>query len=230
MEEIKKTLASIQLEVGKIATQQTEILQLTKQVNLLQAQVSDYEDKLMKKDDQIRELEKRLDDVEQYYRMDDLIISGLKTRHRVYSNVVAGNNADESTAETETLESQVIQFFDSKEIPICSNQISACHTLPRYNKNSPTPPAIIIRFVNRKDKIALLKQGFKLKGTGVFVNEHLTRKNGNIAYAARQLKKAKKIKATWSRNGKVYIRTIGATPEEERTVMVKEMDDLNLYK
>lgn len=230
MEDIKKILASIQLEVGKIATQQTEILQLTKQVNLLQAQVSGYEMKLKKKDDQIKEMEKRLDDVEQYYRMDDLIISGLKTRHRAYSNVGAGNNADDTTAETETLEVQVIQFFGSKDIPIQRNQISACHTLPRNNKNRSTPPAIIIRLINRKDKIALLQQGFKLKGTGVFVNEHLTRKNGNIAYAARQLKKAKKIKATWSRNGKVYIRSIGATPEEERAVMVKEMDELNLYK
>lgn len=230
MEDIKKILASIQLDVGKIATQQMEILQLTKQVNLLQAQVSGYKMKLKKKDDQIKEMEKRLDDVEQYYRMDDLIISGLKTRHRAYSSVAAENNADDTTAETETLEVQVIQFFGSKDIHIQRNQISACFTLPRNNKNRSTPPAIIIRLINRKDKIALLQQGFKLKGTGVFVNEHLTRKNGNIAYAARQLKKAKKIKATWSRNGKVYIRSIGATPEEERAVRVKEMEELNRYK
>ncbi|RXN32986.1 zinc finger protein 397-like [Labeo rohita] len=207
-----------------------EILQLTQQVNLLQVQVSGYEAKLKKKDDQIKELEKRLDVAEQYYRLDDLIISGLKTRHRAYSNVAAGNNVDDTTAETETLESQVIQFFGSKDIPIHRNQISACRTLPRNNKNSSTSPAIIIRFVNRKDKVGLLQQGFKLKGTEVFVNEHLTRKNGNIAYAAQQLKKAKKIKATWTWNCKVYIRTNGATPEDERVLMVKEMDDLNLYK
>lgn len=229
MEDIKKTLTTIQLEVGKIATQQMEILKLTQQVNMLQAQVIGYEVKLKKKDEQIKELEKRLDDVEQSSRIDDVIISGLKTRHRAYSNVAAGNNADDtSPTETETLESQVIQFFDSMDIPIHSNQISACHTLPRIIKN--TPPAIIVRFVNRKDKAGLLQQGYKLKGTGVFVNEHLTRKNGNIAYAARQLKKAKKIKATWTRNCKVFIRTNGATPEEERAVMVKEINELDLYK
>ncbi|KAL0152419.1 hypothetical protein M9458_052142 [Cirrhinus mrigala] len=107
-EELSDISSRPQDEVGKIATQQMEILQLTQQVNLLQAQVSGYEVKLKKKDDQIKELEKRLDDAEQYYRLDDLIISGLKTRHRAYSNIAAGNNADDTTAETETLESQII--------------------------------------------------------------------------------------------------------------------------
>ncbi len=166
MEDIKKTLASIQLEVGKIATQQTEILQLTKQVNLLQAQVSGYEVKLKKKDDQIKELEKRLDDVEQYYRMDDLIISGLKTRHRAYSNVAAGNNADDTTAETETLEFQVIQLFGSKDIPIRSNQISACHTLPRNNKNSPIPPGNHNSLCQQKGQDRLVATGVQVKRHG----------------------------------------------------------------
>lgn len=34
---------------------------------------------------------------------------------------------------------------------------------------------LIIRFANRKNKNALLKQGNKLKGTNVYVNEHLTK-------------------------------------------------------
>lgn len=64
----------------------------------------------------------------------------------------------------------------------------------------------------------------------MFVNEHLTKKNGNIAYAARQLRKANKIKVTWTRNCKVFIRANGATPEEERAVMVKAISELDSYK
>lgn len=194
---------------------------------MLQTQVNGYEDKLKKKDEQIKELEKRLDDAEQYSRIDDVIITGLKPRHRAYSKVTAGYNEDDaSLTETEALESQVIQFFDRKEIPIHSIQISTCHMLPRINKNK--PPAITVRIVSRKDKVGLRQHGYKLKGTGVFVNEHLTKKNGNIAYAAWQLRKANKIKATW--NCKVFIRANEATPEDERAVMVKAISDLDSYK
>jgi len=46
--------------------------------------------------------------------------------------------------------------------------------------------------VGRKYKIELLKVAEKLKGTDVFVNEHLNKKNAEIAHQARILKKEKK--------------------------------------
>lgn len=45
-------------------------------------------------------------------------------------------------------------------------------------------PAIIIQFVNRKEKLALLKQGRKLKRTNMNMNEHLTKKTEDIAKQA----------------------------------------------
>ena len=239
MEKLKITLAALQQDVKEIATQQKEILRLTQQVTALQTQVTDLNDKLKAKDETIKKLEIRLDDAEQYSRIDDVIISGLKTRHQSYAKAAAANSTDEPTlTETETLESQVIQFFASKDIHIDSHQISACHALPQKSSDDPLnpaqrrakfPPAIIIRFVNRKQKVQLLQQYKKLKDTGVYVNEHLTKKNGDIAKQARTLRNDKKIKATWIRNCKVFIRTNGATPEEEKVVLVKEMSDLDKY-
>ena len=46
-----------------------------------------------------------------------------------------------------------------------------------------------MRFINRKHKSALLKQGRKLKETNVFINEHFTKLNSDIARKARILKK-----------------------------------------
>ena len=63
-----------------------------------------------------------------------------------------------------------------------------------------------MRFSNRKEKVRLLRQGRKLKGTGVFINEHLTKKNIELAKHARKLRNDGKIKDTWSRNCTVFVR------------------------
>lgn len=74
-----------------------------------------------------------------------------------------------------------------------------------------------------------MKQGFKLQGTGVYLNEHLTKKNGDIAKGARKLRKKKKIKATWTRNCRVFIRTNGASPEDEKVMVVRDINELDQF-
>ena len=49
----------------------------------------------------------------------------------------------------------------------------------------------------------------------VFINEDLTRKNQEILFESRKLKKAKKIANTWMRDGSVFIKVDDQdTPEE----------------
>lgn len=74
----------------------------------------------------------------------------------------------------------------------------------------------------------LLRQTKKLKGTEVYVNEHLTKKNADIARQARALRKQKKIQATWTRNCKVFIKLNGS-PEEAKTMMIRELSDLERF-
>ena len=92
-----------------------------------------------------------------------------------------------------SLEQQVIKFFNSKDIPIDSKSIAACHTIPQKQNNRPN---IIIQFVSRKNKIEVFKLARKLKGTGVYVNEHLTKRNVEIVRQARILRKGKQIQDT----------------------------------
>lgn len=73
-------------------------------------------------------------------------------------------------------------------------------------------------------------QGRKLKGTNVYMNEHLTKENAEIARAAQHLQKQNKIKATWTRNCKVLIRLNEATPEEAKVTTVRELHDLDQYR
>lgn len=75
----------------------------------------------------------------------------------------------------------------------------------------------------------LMKQGHLLKGTGVNINDHLTKKNADIAWQSRMLKKAKKIQATWIRNCKIMIKLNG-TPEEAKVMEIKDIKELDKYR
>ena len=220
--EIRETLDFMSEELSTVAKQQALLLALMDDIKQLKQIIQE-------KDAKINGLESRIDQLEQYSRIEDVIVTGLKTTHRSYASVARVGDANEETptAEQQTLERQVIHFFETQKINVQSANIAACHTLPRKDKNA--KPAIILRFVNRKHKVELMKQFKKLDGTGVFLNEHLTKKNADIAYQARQLKKQKKIQGTWTRNCKVMIQLNGETPEEAKVVMIREVKDLVKY-
>lgn len=199
LEEIKKSLNFMSHELSKVAKQQM-LLDLMDEIKQLRNIIKE-------KDNKINDLERRIEDLEQYTRMEDVIIIGQDTTHRSYASTTTGKSKDGEDAPTEelqALERQVMKFLESKDINIHPNSVAACHTLPRLN--SKTKPAIVVRFVNRKHKIDLLRQAKYLKGTGVYINEHLTKKNAEIARQARFLRKLNKIQATWTSNCKVMIR------------------------
>ena len=188
IEEIKTSLREGMTNMTDLMTQHQA--DLMKEVLALKATVKE-------RDQKIEELEKRLDEMEQYSRLDDIIISGLKVKPFSYTRAAA-NSPSTPPEEQATIERQVIDFFKTKEIVVDQDHIAACYTLP--SKDRKANPVILLRFANRKHKDRLLRQGFMLKGSDVYVNEHLTKKNAEIAREARILKKQEKIQGTWSRN------------------------------
>ena len=210
-----------------------EMATLTKQYSTMASLLTEIRQlklKNMEQENTIKLLEDRVSDLEQYSRINNVIISGLATRPRTYSKAVKGTASQDETVHEESTEDQVIAFFKGKDIDIDGINIEACHTLPvKEGKNKPTTPAIIIRFANRKHKVSLLKQGYKLEGSNVSMNEHLTKRNADISWRARQLKKQGKIQSTWSVNCKVFIKPVGA-PENSRGLCIKSADQLEKYK
>ena len=220
VEDIKRSLNFMSGEIANIAKNQKLLLDMMGQIKDLQKQNAE-------KDEKIAVLESRVGELEQYSRMNDLIISGLETRPRSYARAAATAIRDPTEADLDSIEQQVITFLDNKGITVSSNDIEACHPLPRKNKSE--KPAIIIRFVNRKQKIALLRQGRKLKGTNVYINEHLTKKNSDIARQARLLRKQNKIQSTWTANCKILIKLNG-TPEEAKVLVIRDITELDKYQ
>lgn len=223
LDEIKKSLNMMSEDISKMTKQQDKLMEITKEVRELREMIQ-------QKDQKIELLQQRVDDLEQYTRAGDLIITGLETHHRTYARATANDKntqgEDAPLEELQTLERQVVQYLNSKDIKMDSQHISACHVLSNKDK---TKPVIIVQFANRKHKVEVLRQSRKLKGTGVYINEHLTKKNGEIARECRVLRKKKKVQSTWTRNGKVFIKTNG-TPEQVKVILINQLTDLEQYK
>ena len=148
-----------------------------------------------------------------------MIVSGLQVKPRSYARAV--------TADSEGGDGELDAFLQSKGIHLNCNNIEACHPLPRRNNSD--KPAIIIQFVNRKHKIALLREGRRLKGTDVYLNEHLTKRNAEIAKNARYLKKQKEIQNTWTTNCKVFIKLNGP-PKEAKGLVIRDVAEPDKYQ
>ena len=196
---------------------------------------------IKRKDSHILDLENKVEQLEQYTRTENLIISGLEVKqtHSSYSSSVRSNTSRENEVkhDLESIEKQVIDFFEKQGLSISESEISACHPL---GGKKPIKD-IVLRFVSRKSKSKILTKVKKdgiLKATNVFVSEHLTKKNQELAAIGRHLKKSQAIVNTWVRDGKIFVRTKGKTPEEERTVLIKdkatfeelELDISNLFQ
>lgn len=218
-EDVKKSIDLLFEEVTAVRRQQEHLLALVEEVKMLRIQIE-------VKDKRIVDLEWRVNELEQYSRMNDLVITGLPIKPRSYARAVVGDNGEEPERETRSVEQQVESFLQSKGVELNLDHIEACHSLPRKSNKKPT---VIIRFVNRKNKTALLKQGRKLKGTNVYLNEHLTKKNAEIAWKARNLKKQHKIQHTWVNNCKIFIKLNGSA-EEAKTLTVRHLEELDEYQ
>ena len=134
-------------------------------------------------------------------------------------------------SEQESLESQVITFLESVNVPVEPNEISACHTLKTRDRTR--PPLIVMKFVNRKSKERVLKTAAKnrrdLKREKVFINEHLTSKNAKIAKQARILWRQRCIISTWTRNGTVFVKYLDNN-NATKVMSVKELSYLTQFE
>ena len=140
-----------------------------------------------------------------------LIVTGIKVK-KPWNDVVRGESVGPSTrveSSFPSVEEQVVEELNSRGVSVSGSEISACHTLGKRQEDG--SHKVIIRFVSRKSKVSVLSDARKLKGTKIFINEHLTKKNAELAKTARDLKKAGKIAATWTRDCKVWVKNKDGT-------------------
>ena len=96
-----------------------------------------------------------MEDLEQYTRKENLIISGKKTKHISYarvtsSSVTAVSMDNASEEETNTLEKYVTSFLNNRlQVDIKPDNISVCHTM----RASPQQPEnVIVKLTTSKKR------------------------------------------------------------------------------
>lgn len=161
-----------------------------------------------------------MEDLEQYTRKEDIIITGLKIERSMAEIVKGTSENDQDTNGINTTEVQVLTFLNEHGFGINEEDVSACHTLGKRNDDG--TQKVIIRFANRRHKRKAMMCGRNLRGTNVYVNEHLTKKNGELAKKARDLRRAGNIINTWVRDCKVFIKD-----KDGKVLLVKSTSDLN---
>lgn len=206
----------VQEDVKSLVRRTNQIEELIREMNALRAENINLREENINQKKCISKLELKVDDLEQYSRADNLVITGIRVKEQSFAKVAAATDTSNHEAaapqELDFVENQVLEFFTKKDIAIPKESISACHVLGGARKDG--MKNIVIRFNSRKPKEAILRQWEKLSGTNVYVNEHLTPRNGRLAKIARMMKKEKRIQKTWTRNGRVYIKWQKKTSSE----------------
>ncbi len=91
--------------------------------------------------------------MEQYSRLDNLVISGLRaTDGRTYASVTklpSDEEVQENTesADDDALETQVLSLFSDMGLDVDESDISAMHFLPKRDRQATRD--IVVRFTNR---------------------------------------------------------------------------------
>lgn len=162
----------------------------------------------------VADLERRVDDMEQYSRANAVEIQGVPMKAN------------------EDVVSVVKEVGKALDLVISDSMIDACHRMGHRNGTNGAPPGIIVKFVRRFDKERILQQR-RVKRTlstrhmnlevdqPVYVNEALTPARRRLLAAARQLRKERDYKFLWVRGGKIFLRK----QENSHVIQVTCQDD-----
>ena len=137
------------------------------------------------------------------------------------------HNVPESI-EQKVLEKHVLAVLASINIHIQSYDIVAAHRIGKkiHGKNR----KVLVRFINRKNAFASLKNSRKLRSgnpsfKNYFITENLCSDNRNIFNRCYKLKKLRVIHHVWSYNGIVYIKF----SENDEGISIQHFEDIEFY-
>lgn len=170
-----------------------------------------------------------------------LIITGLPETS--FAEVASEGTPEMTSGSSFATETTVIEFCRNRlGIELSRQDISTAHRI-RGKKDKIRP--IIIRFASRraKDQVyrakKVLKSSTSVSATAstnmlsaaassgpiVFINEHLTKKNSELLFEARQRLKKKEIFRCWTSGGSVYIKRNDSV--EAKPKRIDSLDDLS---
>jgi len=176
----------------------------------------------------------QIEALENYTRVDNIIVHGLPESFATTASSARNDVGDRADpTQEQQLQPQKEDIFATEKIftEFCRNKlhiavspsdISICHRLPSRNTTAPRP--VIVRFANRKMKSRILAQRNELKGSNIYMNEHLTKRTSDMFAKARKLVKDRVLLGAWTTNGRLTIKVQDG--ERVRTKTINHPDEL----
>lgn len=165
----------------------------------------------------LADLEKTNDELQQYLRKDNLVITGIPTSFAEQASVSTDSDGNRETS-SETVRKVVELIRNDLNYPTFSEaNISAAHRLPSRSGSSTSP--VIVRFTRRIDRDIIYRSRMLLKasnqiraqGKRIFINEDLSPRNREIFSAAWRLKSSRTLDGVWTSNCHVIVKKNGST-------------------
>ncbi|XP_014670273.1 PREDICTED: uncharacterized protein LOC106811234 [Priapulus caudatus] len=215
LKDIKKELQEIKSSQEFLAAKYEELVEEldrnNKKTKALEDRNSVLEASNIAQEERIINLEKSLDNLEQYGRRDCVEIT----------NIPWSDQENPSTIVKKIATNMGLQMTDG--------DISTAHRLPK--PRSGAAPTIIVKFTRRDMRTAFYAKR-KLAGTAadlgysahskIFINESLTRERRKIFHEVLKFKKENGYRFIWTHFGKIFIKK----SESSERLVINAVDDL----
>lgn len=180
--------SKIQKIIEKVFSSDTFLTKIIEAVSIkmneyLDKQLSAFEDKIVKLENDVISIQDKLEISEQYSRLNSIRIYGVPERPQ------------------ENVTEDIISMIKSKlKVDVVPEDICICHRLK--SKEGGIKP-VIVKFVRRSKKNEVYKEKKHLKGTKIIIREDLTQCRASMV---RELIKTFTNKNVFTSNGNIYIR------------------------
>ena len=153
------------------------------------AEVKELREKVNDMDDTITNMQRNIDDLEQYGRRNSIRLHG----------VTEEANEDTDDLAIKAITTQLKCMLTKDDIDR-SHRTGKPREANPQSKTKPKPRPILIKLCSYRKLAEIMKLKRNLKNTGISVNEDLTRRNHSLLIAA---SKSPKVEAAWSTDGRI---------------------------
>ena len=203
----------------------TVISQFNERLDSVEVKCSDQELLISNLEFENSGLRKRVNDLESYSRIENLVFYGLPEQYAEAAGPSSSADNPQIAETSESSEQTVVKFCqDMLQLDITLSDVSIAHRLPRLDKKQ-GPRPLLVRFTNRRTRSKILAAKKRLSNTGqnrIYINEHLSSANSKIFAESRKLYRNKVLAATWTFQGRVYVKTSVGGPSK----LIQSLQDL----
>lgn len=225
-EAILAHLKIIDAKLSKLDEISDKLSIMEQRINKLESANTSLEAKNKQLEKNVNLLNKTVQVLEQGLHQNDLIISGLSTRHKTYSRAAAKENDQSGNVAPDTeklsLKKEVMTFLNNNGFNVSNQDVANCYTIGKPNPQR--PQRIVLQLSTNEKKTATLRSAKILRTAHphVFISEFLTKFSADLYYEARKKRKEGKIINTWTSQGQVFIKHRQGNDEHVRKVASKE--------